>query len=259
MSNSMAFGRSQPQETAGNPATRETIAAGSSFKLRLGIALFLIVEALLAFAPLAVLGPSIGWPASLRNPAAQQLAAIAAAPTALTLGYSVYLLYSLAILPVAVIVAWRVTGLTGKLSALIIALGALSALSRVIGILRWLTVMPMLASTYASGDSATRAAIELIFSAINSYGGGIGEILGVALFGGLWLLVAMVAALRSHTLPIWLTVFGIVAALLQLALASPTLGIGVQVPVAISVTVFVLWLLAFAAQLLFAAEPKALK
>ncbi len=256
MSNSIYFVRSGPENAVSDHGTQAKSGAAISFKLRFGIALFLIVEALLAFAPLAILGPAIGWPASLRDPAGQQLAAIAAAPLALTLGYSVYLLYSLAILPVAVIVAWRVTGLTGKLSALIVALGALSALSRVIGILRWLTVMPILASGYASADPETRAAIELTFSAINSYGGGIGEVLGVALFGGLWLLVAMAAALRSRSLPLWLIVFGVVAAVLQLALAAPTLGIAVQVPVAVAVTVFVLWLVAFAVQLLFASAPK---
>jgi len=81
-------------------------------------------------------------------------------------------------------------------------------------------------------------------------------VLGVALFGGLWLLVAMAAALRSRSLPLWLIVFGVVAAVLQLALAAPTLGIAVQVPVAVAVTVFVLWLVAFAVQLLFASAPK---
>ncbi len=252
MSNSITFATALSQGTVNDSATDANSSAGTSTKVRIAIALFLIIEALLAFAPLAILGPAIGWPGSLRNPAAQQLAAIAAAPEALRLGYSFYLLYSLAILPVAVIVAWRVTGLNGKLSALIVALGALSALSRAIGILRWLTVMPLLANSHASADPATRAAIELTFSAINSYGGGIGEVLGMALFGGLWLLVAMAAAVRSRSLPWWLIGLGAVAALLQLALAAPTFGIALHVPVAVAVTVFVLWLVAFAAHVLFA-------
>lgn len=261
MSNSIALGRSSPESAVSDAVTEANSAAGTSFKWRFGIALFLIIEALLAFAPLAILGPAIGWPASLRNLAAQQLAAIAAAPAALSLGYSIYLLYSLAILPVAVIVAWRVTGLNGKLSALIVALGALSALSRVIGILRWLTVMPMLATSYAAADPATRVAIELTFSAINSYGGGIGEVLGVALFGGLWLAVAMLAASgmsgRARTLPRWLIIFGGASALLQMALALPAFGIAMHVPVAGAVTAFVLWLIAFAVQLVVAPNSTA--
>jgi Domain of unknown function (DUF4386) len=218
---------------------------------RIGLALFLLIEALLAFAPVAILGPAIGWPASLRNPAAQQLTAIAAAPSALVLGYGVYLLYSLAIAPVAIVVAWRVTHLRGPMAAMIVSFGALSAIARAIGILRWLTVMPALAVSYAAADAPTRATFEAVFNALNSYGGGIGELLGVALFGGLWLLIAMIAAIQSKCLPLWLSAFGIVAALLQIALVAPALGVATPVPVAMAVTVFVLWLIAFAGQLLF--------
>jgi Domain of unknown function (DUF4386) len=218
--------------------------------LRIGLAVFLLIEALLAFAPVAILGPAIGWPASLRNPAAQQLTAIAAAPGALTLGYGVYLLYSLAIAPVAIVVAWRVSGLKGPMAALIVTFGALSAFARAIGILRWLAVMPALAVTYGTADITTRATMETLFNALNSYGGGIGELLGVALFGGLWLLFAMIAALRSKRLPRWLAGFGLISAALQLVLFAPAIGFASPVPVAIAVSVFALWLMAFAAHVL---------
>jgi hypothetical protein len=213
---------------------------------RLLIAFFLFVVALLAFAPVAILGPAIGWPASLRNSAATQLAAIAANAGAVTLGYGVYALYSLAITPVAVIVAWRVTGLRGPWAALIVSIGTLSTIARLIGILRWLTVMPVLAKNHITGDATTQATTEQIFSAINAYGGGIGELLGVALFGGLWLLLAMVAALRTAQLPMWLSVFGLISAFTQLMLFLPALGLQSPVPVAAVVTLFVVWLIAFA-------------
>ncbi len=72
MSNSVAFGRSAQHNPINDVATQASSVAGSSFKLRWGVAIFLIVEALPAFAPLAVPGLAIGWPASLRNPAAIQ-------------------------------------------------------------------------------------------------------------------------------------------------------------------------------------------
>ena len=206
---------------------------------------------MLAFAPIAILSPAIGWPASLRNPAAQQLTAIANAPMALSLGYGVYLLYSLGIAPLAIFVAWRVADLRDPMAAMIVAFGALSALTRALGILRWLTVMPALAVSYAAADAPTRATIETVFTAINSYGGGIGELFGVALFGGLWLLVAMIAAISSKRLPLWLAGFGVMTALLQIALFAPALGAPTLVPVAMAVTVFVLWLIAFAGHLAF--------
>ena len=43
-----------------------------------GLGWLLIADALLAFAPVAVLGAAIGWPASLDQPAAEQMALIAA-------------------------------------------------------------------------------------------------------------------------------------------------------------------------------------
>ena len=222
--------------------------------LKIGIALFLVLEALLAFAPIAVLGPAIGWPASLRNSAAQQLTAIAAAPGALALGYGLYLLYSLAIAPVAIFVAWRVASFKGPMAAMIVAFGTLSALTRALGILRWLTVMPVLATSYAAADVAGRANIETVFIALNSYGGGIGELFGVALFGGLWLLVAMIAALKYRRLPKWLAGFGLIAAMLQLALFLPAFGMASPVPVAIAVSLFAVWLMAFAGHLVFATD-----
>ena len=222
--------------------------------VKIGIALFLVLEALLAFAPIAVLGPAIGWPASLRNSAAQQLTAIAAAPDALALGYGLYLLYSLAIAPVAIIVAWRVASFKGPMAAMVVAFGTLSALTRGLGILRWLTVMPVLATSYAAADVAARANIETVFTALNSYGGGIGELFGVALFGGLWLLVAMIAALKFRRLPVWLAGFGLIAAMLQLGLFAPAFGMASPVPVAIAVSLFAVWLMAFAGHLVFATD-----
>ncbi len=219
---------------------------GLSIRDRYLLAALVLLTALLAFAPVGILGPAIGWPASLRNPAATQLAAIAAKADAVALGYGVYALYSLAILPVAVIVAWRVCDFRGPLAATVIGVAALSALARLIGILRWLTVMPELAKSHAAGDATVQATTVQIFSAINAYGGGIGELLGVALLGGLWLLLAMIGAIRNGSLPLWLSVFGLVSALLQLALVLPAVGIATPVPVAIAVTSFALWLIAFA-------------
>ncbi len=120
----------------------------------------------------------------------------------------------------------------------------LSALARAIGILRWLTVMPVLASAHAAADPATRAQIELVFGAITEYGGGIGEILGVSLFMALSLGTLCVAALRNGGLPRWLASAGVVSALLLAGLALPALRIDVQVPVAAAVALLSLWMLA---------------
>ena len=147
------------------------------------LALLFIAEALLAFAPVAILAPAIGWPASLRNPAAQQLAAIAAHPDAVKWGYGLYLLYSVLIAAVGVGLSARWGGgLQRPWAAAAAGFIALSALARAIGILRWLTVMPVLAQAHGAGDAAAQTQLTIVFDTVHAWGGGIGEVLGVSLF-----------------------------------------------------------------------------
>jgi hypothetical protein len=216
-----------------------------------GLGLLLIAEALLSFAPVVILGAAIGWPASLDKPAAEQLAAIGANADAVALGYGVYLLYSILVAPVMIGVAARCFGgLHRPLAMTVAAFGALSALARSIGILRWLTVMPALATAHAAGDPAARTQIELVFNAVNDFGGGIGEILGVSLFMALSLGTLCVAALARGGLPKWLAVLGVVSAAMLAALALPALRIDLQMPVAAAVSVLSLWMLCSGAWIL---------
>ena len=211
---------------------------------------------MLSFAPIAILGPAIGWPASLGAPAAQQLAALAAAPGAVAAGYGVYLLYSLLVMPVMLLVARRVFGsLTHPLAQLVLAFAALSVLARSIGILRWLTVMPELSAAHVVADPQARAVIELTFQAITRYGGGIGELLGVSLFMALSLGIAMAGALVRRSLPVWLAGIGLLSAALLAGLFLPAVGIAVKVPMAAAVTSLSIWMLAAAVQAVTARRP----
>ena len=216
----------------------------------------LIVDALLAFAPVAILAPAIGWPASLGKPAAEQLAAIGAAPGAVMAGYGLYLLYSLLVAPVMIGLAARLQGgLSSPLGATVAAFATLSALARAIGILRWLTVMPALATAHAAADPAARAQIELVFKAITTYGGGIGEVLGVSLLMALALATLCVGALLRGGLPRWLAGPGLLCAVALAALSLPVFGGPALVPVAAAVSLLSLWMLAAGVQLMRAARP----
>ncbi len=218
----------------------------TSMPARVGTAALFVGSAVLSFAPIAILGPAIGWPASLRAPAAQQLTAIAGAPDAVAVGYGIYLLYSILILPLMVLVAQRVWGNLARPAAqIVVGLAAVSVLARSIGILRWLTVMPALATQHAAADPGQQKIIETVFSALTTYGGGIGELLGVSLFMGLALATAMVAALVNKSLPVWLAALGLVSAALLLGLFLPTLGVAIQVPIAAAASVLSVWMLVF--------------
>ena len=210
----------------------------------IGLGVLLIIEALLAFAPLMVLGPAIGWPASLGAPAAQQLAAIGAAPAAVTQGYGVYLLYSLLIAPVMVWMAARTLGgLHNPLAATVVVFAALSTLARAIGILRWLTVMPVLSRAHAAAAPADKASIEQLFTALTVYGGGIGEILGVSLLMAIALGVLCVGAWILKGMPAWLAALGVLTAASLAGLSAPVLDLPFRVPSAVAVSLLSLWML----------------
>lgn len=213
----------------------------------------LVAEGLLSLAPMAVLGPAIGWPASLDLPAAQQLAAIHARPDAVAWGYGVYLLYSVAIAPLMIWLAARLFGsLQQPLAATVAAFAALSTLARCIGILRWLTVMPALAAAHAGADPATKLQIETLFDALNAYGGGIGELLGVGLFMAAAMALLVLGAWRRRMLPAWLAAWGAVSALLLASMLLPALRLAPEPPVAVVVSVLSFWMMAAGAWLAFA-------
>ncbi len=210
-----------------------------------GLGALLIVDALLSFAPVAILGAAIGWPESLDKPAAEQLAAIAAAPGGVALGYAMYLLYSILVAPVMIGLAARTFGgLNQPLGATVAAFGALSALARSIGILRWLTVMPVLATAHASADPALRMQIEWLFTGLTQYGGGIGEVLGVSVFMAASVGVLSVGALLRGGMRRWLAGLGLLSALLLAGLALPVLRGPDLVPVAAAVSLLSVWMIA---------------
>jgi hypothetical protein len=209
------------------------------------LGVLLITDALLSFAPVAILGPAIGWPASLGKPAAEQLTAIAAHADAVTLGYALYMLYSILVAPVMIGLAARTFGSLGRpLAASVAAFGALSALARCIGILRWLTVMPVLATAHGSADAASRTQLEWLFKGLSTYGGGIGEVLGVSVFMAASLGTLTIGAWVHGGMPKWLAGPGLLSALLLACLALPVLRGPALVPVAAAVTVLTVWMLA---------------
>ena len=148
------------------------------------LALFLI--------PVIVLGQAIGWPASLRLPANQALPLVAANPIAIQIGYWGYLLTAIAMVPFGIALRRfaMAHGAGGMLADTMAAFAIAAGILKTLGIVRWLTSMPMLADLYvATSDSATRSIIEINYMTLNAYAGGVGELLGVQLVSGLWLIL----------------------------------------------------------------------
>lgn len=210
-----------------------------------------LLESVLIFVPLLVLGSAINWPASLGDPAGVVLPLLRQNEAAVRLGYGVYLLYSVLFWPVARILSRAAAGNSIALSTAT-GFAAISTLARAIGIVRWLSAMPLLAAAYVdpATSEAARANIDLLYRALNAFGGTIGEALGVSLFAALWLALTSAHALHAATWPRWLSLSGLIAALV---LALPLLelsGIDLGPIVSISTTAIQLWLMAAGAWLL---------
>lgn len=182
-------------------------------------ALTLTAQFVLIWTTFFVLSSAIGWPASLDDPASIALPRLLENEAAVMVGYGCYLLAALLLVPATAAINARL-GLTGAVAGLTLSLATLSATAKVIGISRWLFVMPGLAQAYVQ-PGAEIGGIDMLFAALNSYAGGIGEIVGVGLVSGVWSLVVAWALWR---------VPGIVPTALAGFLALTGLGLFLTIP-----------------------------
>ncbi|WP_164689798.1 DUF4386 domain-containing protein [Herpetosiphon llansteffanensis] len=159
-----------------------------------------------------VLGSAIDWPASLDNPAAQALPLILQERSAVALGYTAYFLSATMLIPIALLL-WHILGSESGLLRVSAGFGILAGFAKLLGIGRWLLLMPSLAEQYsATSDPNLRASIELLYTSFNNYAGGIGEQIGVAFFAGLWTAGVSLSILRQRQLPRWFGYSGLVVA-----------------------------------------------
>ena len=211
-------------------------------------AILLIAQFVLMLAALFILGAAINWPASLDEPAAVNLPLILEQAGAVTLGYGSYFLSSLLLAPIALLVYALGREGDGHVTLLVAAgLGVLASFAKLLGISRWLLVMPVLAQSYIDPavSDATRAAITVAYDTLNSYSGGVGELLGVSLLSGLWTLLVSTVLLRGSTLaPRWMGVFGLVAGVLLLGSLPAVVGVDVGPIPLIQGFAWQFWLLA---------------
>lgn len=214
----------------------------------------LLFQAFFIFAPLAVLGGAINWPASLDFPAAEVLPLILDQRPAVTLGYGLYLGWSVAFAGSAAMVVALAKGERpfSALAGLAIAFGAVSALARAIGIARWLTGSAALADAYAAAPtgSTERIAIETTQLALNAYGGSVGEDLGVAVFAALWLVCCGALILKDRGLPAWLGWTAFPVAIVSAVPAVSIFGVAAPIDIATATSSMLFWIAAVAIILL---------
>ena len=177
----------------------------------------LFITSALAFATAATaLSMMFGWPDILREPAEVVLPAFTAGGTALVwTWFATAWTYGLLAVPILLLPAalgvqgnpvWRVAT----------QVGAASVLLSLIGFLRWVFVVPALASAYATGDGQARSAVAAAWTAQHQFGGALlGEHLGQLLVI-VWSAAVSIMILRSGFLPRWLGAAGLITSSIYL-------------------------------------------
>ncbi|HWL91644.1 MAG TPA: DUF4386 domain-containing protein [Actinomycetota bacterium] len=171
---------------------------------------FLIVAPLWFNATFALLGKRFDYPDILRRPATEILDRFRAGGSSLILLWWMFMLSGLLLLP-AVVLLGQALGFTG-IVPLAVTIGVLAGLVQMLGLLRWVYLVPSLARNHADPalGGGQREATVAVFDAIHRYLGiGVGEHLGY-LFTGLWSVLTGAAIVGTEPIPAWMGWTGIV-------------------------------------------------
>ena len=183
-------------------------------RLRRLIGLSFILGAILINVPYFILIVTFDYPTILREPTAVILTRFQAGGSSLILTWLAFawiglpLLFAIGMLP-------RVLA-RADIPYLGIAttIGIAAMVVQMVGLLRWVFVVPVLAQLYVdpSSTESIRAVVAVVFQAVHQYGGVVvGEHLGYA-FVCMWMALISVGLLRARLFPRWLGVFGLGAA-----------------------------------------------
>ncbi len=158
----------------------------------------------------ALLGKRFDYPDILRRPTAEILERFRAGGSSLILLWWTFMLSGLLLIAGAVLLG-QVLGFEG-IVPLATTFGVLAGLVQMLGLLRWVYVVPALARAYADPTlSAQQREVQAaVFRALHQYlGVGVGEHLGY-LFTGIWSVLIGIGVVQGTALPTWLGWPGIV-------------------------------------------------
>ena len=171
----------------------------------------LIVAPLWFNANFALLGKRFEYPDILRRPTSEVLERFRAGGAGLILLWWTFMLSGLLLIAGAVLLG-QVLGF-GVIVPVATTIGVLAGFVQMLGLLRWVYVVPGLARAYTDPSAGTeqKEATAAVFRALHQYlGVGVGEHLGY-LFTGIWSLLVGIAIVGDGTaLPVWLGWPGVV-------------------------------------------------
>jgi hypothetical protein len=187
-------------------------------RLRQFTGILFIAGAVFINVPYTLLIMNFNYPDILREPAGDILTQFHAGGTSLIFTWLAFAWIGIPII-VGILIYPRAVGVkNAALLDIATVTGVTAGLVQMIGLLRWVFVVPVLANIYidpAASEAAQEAAV-IAFQTIHQYGGVIfGEHLG-QLFSITWTLTLCAAAWQLRLFPRWLAGFGVVSALVYL-------------------------------------------
>lgn len=185
-----------------------------NLSIRRAAGLGLILGATLVNVPFAILGATFDYPDVLRADTGVVLTRFAAGGAALVWTWLAFAWLGLPMLLAIVALPRAFDSEGAPLVRVATSVGITAMVVQMVGLLRWVFVVPGLARAYvdASTDEATKTAVQVAFEVVHRYGGvALGEHLGMA-FTCLWMALTSVGLTRASRIPKWLGTFGVFAA-----------------------------------------------
>ena len=195
------------------------------------------------------------YPDILRHPAGEVLTRFASAGWDLHAYWYAMMLAALGMIPASVLAALHFWQRDNALAGLSAAFGILAGLVQALGLIRWVVLVPGLASAYVAPGATDidRAMAASIFDATNLYlGVGVGEHLGY-LFTGVWTLLVAALIFPAHRI---LSVTGAALSFTVMAGMLEPFGVpGAAATNAIGFSLWALWALLLGVALLMRRVP----
>jgi len=206
----------------------------------------LIVTSLLLIVVNTTLSMIFEYPQILRKPTPYILQLFSAGGAGLIATWYGFLIAAILLIPSVVLLHRFLARDDSPLMKVATVLGVVASIVQMMGLIRWVFVVPYLAQTYLdpASSQATREAVIVAFQTLHRYGGsGLGEHLGYV-FTGAWALLAGAAMTASPNFKKWLGWWGAAAALAIIVGVFEPLGFGAAAAVnALGYTALAIWLI----------------
>lgn len=203
--------------------------------------ILLIVTPILFMAAFTMLQINFEYPDILRQPAVTVMEKFSAGGSGLILNWYLMVISSILFIPISVMLHPYLAREDSPYMTAATTLGVVAGVVQMLGFIRWIFLVPTLASTYLNPTTseASRAAIEVTFNAFNQYAGvGVGEHLGY-LFTALWTILIAAAMPKSKNFS---TFLGWIGAILAVGILLGTLEpAGVPIVGAVNAIAYSLW------------------